>query len=177
MHSHGKEQLTFLRCLSCILQVTFRPLEPTTEWNKIGGKLILLLSTQLCAVDCLVKYRLTHKNKSLIKALLNSSQREVVYKLSDYCKILLLTMLYISLLQILLKYVDLQYYIGLSCVTQWFDIFIDHTLDKVIIKYWLCSLCCALHHCKIFFITNSLYCFKFFIIAQHITISKVLSNP
>ena len=113
MHSHGKEQLTFLRCLSCILQVTFRPLEPTTEWNKIGGKLILLLSTQLCAVDCLftslrffldVKYRLTHKNKSLIKALLNSSQREVVYKLSDYCKILLLTMLYISLLQILLKY-------------------------------------------------------------------------
>ena len=134
MHSHGKEQLTFLKCLPWIFQVTFRPLEPATEWNKMGGKLILLLSTQFCAADCLftslkffldAKYRLTHKDKSLIKPLLNSSQREVVYKLSDYWKILVTYCLKLLFYKFYWSTVDLQYYIGFICITQWFDIFID----------------------------------------------------
>ena len=45
-----------------------------------------------------------------------------------------------------LKYNDLHF-ISFSCVTQWFNTFINYTPLKVIIKYWLYSLYCTVYPC------------------------------
>ena len=47
--------------------------------------------------------------------------------------------------------IDLQCYISFRCGTLWFNIFVDYTSYKVIIKYWLYSLCCTLHPCNLFY--------------------------
>ena len=46
--------------------------------------------------------------------------------------------------------VHLQYYISFRCTTWWISIFVDYTPFKVVIKYWLYSLCCTIYFCILF---------------------------
>ena len=52
---------------------------------------------------------------------------------------------------------NLQYYISFRCTTEWISIFIDYTPFKIIIKYWLYSMCWTVFLVYYFFIHSSSY--------------------